>query len=85
MVSVPTNVRKLRTGAEGGQTQQSEAVLAVSLDVGWDLAPLDGVVQSRQRLGTQERRCQELVRARDLDPRARQVQDGAGVDTSDRV
>jgi hypothetical protein len=37
-------------------------------------------VQSRQRLGTKERRCEELVRAWDLDPRARQVEDGACVD-----
>jgi len=51
-----------------------------SRDVGRDLAPLDGLVQSRQRLGTQERRCEELVRAWDLDPRARQVEDSAGVD-----
>src|SRR5207249_11551041 len=53
---------------------------AVARDVGGDLAPLDGLVQSRQRLGTKERRCEELVRAWDLDPLARQVEDGAGVD-----
>jgi len=44
-----------------------------------DLAPLDGLVEGRQRLGTQERRCEEFVRAADRDPRARQVEDGAGV------
>ena len=49
-------------------------------DVGWDLAPLDGFVQSRKRLGTKERRCEELVRARDLDLRARQVENGARID-----
>src|SRR6266496_4254070 len=53
---------------------------AVARDVGRDLAPLDGLVQCRQRLGTKERRCEELVRAWDLDPRARQVEEGAGVD-----
>ncbi len=53
---------------------------AVARDVGRDLAPLDGLVQGRQRLGTQERRCEELVLAWDLDPRIRQVKDGAGVD-----
>jgi hypothetical protein len=31
-------------------------------------------------LGTKERRCEELVRLWGLDPRARQVEDGAGVD-----
>src|SRR5439155_15406678 len=31
-------------------------------------------------LGTKERRCQELVLACDLDPRGREVEDGAGVD-----
>ena len=44
-----------------------------------DLAPLDGLVEGRQRLGTQERGCEEFVRAPDRDPRARQVEDGAGV------
>jgi hypothetical protein len=37
-------------------------------------------VQSRQGLGTKERRCEELVRARDLDFLGRQSDDGAGVD-----
>ena len=43
---------------------------------------MDGLVQSRQCLGTKERRCQELVYAWHLDfgLRARQVEDGAGVD-----
>ncbi|CAN5850778.1 hypothetical protein BH24CHL6_BH24CHL6_12230 [soil metagenome] len=36
---------------------------AVARDVGRDLAPLDGLVPSRQRLGTKERRCEELVLA----------------------
>jgi hypothetical protein len=29
---------------------------------------LDGLAQRRQRFGTNERRCEEFVRARDLDP-----------------
>jgi hypothetical protein len=37
-------------------------------------------VQSRSRLGTKKRRCEKLVRTWDLDPRARQVNDGPGVD-----
>jgi hypothetical protein len=37
-------------------------------------------MQRRERLGTQERRCEELVRVWDLDARARQVEDGTGVD-----
>jgi hypothetical protein len=53
---------------------------ASARDVGRDLAPLDGLVQSRQCLRTKERRCEKLVRASDLDPRAREVEDGAGVE-----
>jgi hypothetical protein len=53
---------------------------AVARDVGRDLAPLDGLVQSRQRLGAKKRRREELVRALDFDLRARQMEDGAGVD-----
>ena len=52
----------------------------VARDVGRDLAPLDSLVQSRQRLGTKECWCEELVRARDLDLLAREVQDGPGID-----
>jgi hypothetical protein len=48
-------------------------------DFGWDLPALDGLVEGRQRLGTKERRCQEFVLAWDLDLRAHQVKDGAGV------
>jgi hypothetical protein len=53
---------------------------AVARNVGRDLAPLDGLVQSRQRLGTKERRGEELVPAWDLDPLACQVKDSARVD-----
>ena len=40
----------------------------IARDVGGDVAPLDGLVQERQHLGTQERRREELVLTRDLDP-----------------
>ena len=50
---------------------------AVARDFRRNLAPLDGLVQSRQRLGTKERRCEELVLSCDLDLSARQVEDGA--------
>jgi hypothetical protein len=36
-------------------------------------------------LGTKERRCEELVRVWDLDPRARQVEDGPGFDDEFRL
>ena len=66
--------------AEEPDRHPPDAGEAVARDVGRDLAPLDGLVQGRQRLGPQERRCEELVLARDVDPRAREVEDGAGVD-----
>jgi hypothetical protein len=57
-----------------------DAGKVVAGDVGCDLASLDGLVQGRQRLGTEERWCEELVFACDVDPSANQVKDGAGVD-----
>jgi len=39
-----------------------------------------GLVQSRQRLGAQERRRKKLVLGRDLDPFACQVKDDPAVD-----
>jgi hypothetical protein len=53
---------------------------ALARDVGGKPASVDGLVQSRQRLGTEQRRCEELVRARNLDLLAREMQDGAGID-----
>src|SRR5215207_1894801 len=49
--------------AEEPDLHPPDAGEAVARDVGWELTPLDGLVQSRQRLGTKERRCEELVRA----------------------
>ena len=66
--------------AEEPDRHPPDAGEALAGDVGRDLAPLDGLVQRRQCLGAQERRCEELVLACDLDPRARKVEDGAGVD-----
>src|SRR5439155_8272212 len=57
-----------------------EAGETVARDLGRDLSPLDGLVQSRQRLGTKERRREELVRAWDLGLLARQVEDSGCVD-----
>src|SRR6266566_1390874 len=59
--------------AEEPDRHLPDAGEAVARDVGRDLAPLDGLVQSRQRLGTKEHRCEGLVLAWDLDLRARQV------------
>ena len=54
---------------------------ALARDVGRDLAPLDRLVKCRQRLRAKEHRREELEAAwDDLDPRSRQVKDGAGVD-----
>ena len=47
--------------AEEPDRHPPDAGEAVARDVGRDLAPLDGLVQGRQRLGTKERRCEELV------------------------
>src|SRR5439155_25142335 len=66
--------------AEEPDRQPPDAGEALARDVGGDLAPLDGLVQSRQRLRTEERRCEKLVRLGDLDFRACQVEGGAGVD-----
>jgi hypothetical protein len=53
---------------------------AVARDVGLDLAPQDGLVHGRQRLGTEQGRREKLVLARDLDACVHQVQDDSGVD-----
>ena len=49
-------------------------------DVGRDLATRDGLVQSGERLGTKERRCEELMRFRNLEAHTGQVEGGSGVD-----
>ena len=49
--------------AEEPDRHAPDAGEALARDVGRDLAPLDGLVQGRQRLRTKERRCEELVRA----------------------
>ena len=66
--------------AEEPDRHPPDAREAVARDVGRDLAPPDGLVQSRQRLGTKKRRREQLVRVWDFDSRARQVEDRAGVD-----
>ena len=66
--------------AEEPDRHPLDAGEVVACDVRRDLAPLDGLVQIRERLGTQERRCKKLVLGRDLDVSARQVEHRAGVD-----
>ena len=53
---------------------------SLACDIGRELAPLHSLVQSRQRLGPQQRRRKQLVLGLDLDPLTRQIEHGAGVD-----
>jgi hypothetical protein len=74
---------------EHGVAQQSDlhppdAGEPFARDVGRELPSLDGFMQSRQRLGTKERRCEELVSAGDFDSFACQVKDGTGIDDEPR-
>jgi hypothetical protein len=83
-------IRQLSGAApEHGVTEEPDrhspdALEVIAGEIGGDLAPLDGLVQSRQRLGAKERGCEELVWAPDLDFGGRQVEDGAGVDNEPR-
>jgi hypothetical protein len=53
---------------------------ALARDVGRDLTPLHGLVQSRQPLGTKGASARGTRARLGLDLRAREVEDGAGVD-----
>src|SRR5207245_156399 len=66
--------------AEEPDAHPPDAGEAVARDVGRDLAPLDCLVQSRQYLGTKQRRREELVCVWNIGSLCSQVEDGAGVD-----
>jgi hypothetical protein len=66
--------------AEEPDRHPPDASEVVARDVCRDLAPLHGLVQSRQRLGTKECRCEKLVLVGDLDLVTHEVENGAGVD-----
>jgi DNA-binding NarL/FixJ family response regulator len=65
--------------AEEADRDGPDAVKPVDAHIQRDLAPVHGLVQSRQRLGAEERRPEKLVLGRKLEFLARQLQDDAAV------
>jgi hypothetical protein len=66
--------------AEEADRDRPDAVQPVEGDVARELAPVDGLVQHRQRLGAQQRRGEQLMPGRHRGPLGGQVEHGPAVD-----
>ena len=66
--------------AEEPDRHRPDALEPLDGNLGFDLASVRGLVQSRQRLGAKERRRKKLVLGPDLDLLTCKVKDGAAVD-----